>query len=315
MYKKIESVLIAGAGAIGMMVAGKIFDSGKFDMTILAEGERSQRYKEKGLSINGQKYNFKLSSDSKHCTFDLIIVACKFYSLKNVIDDIADFVGRHTIIVSLLNGITSENIIGAEYGIERLPLAMIAGNDSQHKETNVTYTQIGKIHFGDINGSITERDALLKDFWRECDFPFEYHKTDMLQTLWYKLMMNVGINQSQALFLLPYSAFSNNSEMAIPEAITIMKKAMREVIEIARAENIILNESDIENCCQTISQLCGTCYTSMCQDLLAGKKTEIELFADTVCEYGRKHNIKTPLNEMLSLAIRVQEKKNLLGFN
>ena len=39
--------------------------------------------------------------------------------------------------------------------------------------------------------------------------------------------------------------------------------------------------------------------TSMLQDVLAKRKTEVDIFAGTIIELGQKHNIPTPYNEMI----------------
>jgi 2-dehydropantoate 2-reductase len=86
---------------------------------------------------------------------------------------------------------------------------------------------------------------------------------------------------------------------------------MREVIAIAAAEGIALDDSDIERWYATVTALNDSGYTSMCQDVLARRKTEAELFGLTVAEYGARHNIPTPVNETLYRALRVVERSYL----
>jgi 2-dehydropantoate 2-reductase len=49
-------------------------------------------------------------------------------------------------------------------------------------------------------------------------------------------------------------------------------------------------------------------YTSMCQDVLAKRRMELELFGRTVMEYGTKNHIPTPVNELLYHALRAVER-------
>ncbi|GMO48584.1 MAG: 2-dehydropantoate 2-reductase [Termitinemataceae bacterium] len=306
---EIKNVLVAGTGAIGLMIAGRIFDSGKADIFILAKDERAQRYKNKGLHINDKSYDFKMlaTSQSLDKNIDLIIIACKHYSLDTVIEDIEAFVTQDTIILSLLNGITSEEIIGKRYGVHRIPLAMSSGSDSQRSGTSVRYTHIGKIHFGDKDALQTKRDDLLKKFFSDCDMPFTYHQNDMLRTLWYKFMMNVGINQTQALLGLGYGAFKKGGNNANIYAMQIMEKLMNEAIAVAACNGIILDNNDIEECYRVFNTLDDNSYTSMCQDIFAKRKTEVEIFAESVCAMGKAYNIQTPANDFMCLAIHALE--------
>jgi 2-dehydropantoate 2-reductase len=46
----------------------------------------------------------------------------------------------------------------------------------------------------------------------------------------------------------------------------------------------------------------------MLQDVLAGRKTEVEIFAGAVVELGRRHGIPTPVNEVLGVEIAALER-------
>ena len=92
----INSVLIAGAGAIGLLVAETIYRSDPDCVSILAKGERLERYRKNGLWVNGQKLDIRLTSGEKA---DLIIAASKFHHLEQIIEDIAPSVGKDTIIL------------------------------------------------------------------------------------------------------------------------------------------------------------------------------------------------------------------------
>ncbi|MDR2049810.1 MAG: 2-dehydropantoate 2-reductase, partial [Treponema sp.] len=236
---------------------------------------------------------------------DLVIVACKNHHLAELTGDLKPFVGKDTVIVSLLNGITSEEELGAVFGRERLPLAMILGADSQRKGGEVRFTRRGVVHFGD--GRETERDKNIAEFFTRAGLPFEYHPADMKKTLWFKFMVNVGVNQTSALLRLPYRAFKKKSPFFIREACEILESAMKEVIAIAAAEGISLGEKDIETWLENVDLLSDDGYTSMAQDVLAGRKTEAELFGFAVMEYGKKHGIPTPVNETLYRALRAIE--------
>ena len=96
---------------------------------------------------------------------------------------------------------------------------------------------------------------------------------------------------------------------SIPEAQKLLVSVCREVIPLAEKEGVNLSESDIEEYIRIIKGLSPSGKTSMMQDIEAGRKTEVESFALEVINLGKKHNIPTPLNEMLYLMIRVLEQK------
>jgi len=302
---KIKSVLVAGAGAIGLSVAEAIFKSDPKCISILAKGERLERYRTNGLRVNGEKLDFRFSHGEKA---DFIIVTCKFHHLEQIIEDIKPSVDKDTIILSLLNGISSEDIIGARLGRERLPLAMLLGTDASHEEGETRYTRMGVIHFGDAEGKNGERENTIADFFTRTGVKFVLEQ-NMKRKLWFKYMMNVGANQTTAVLRLPYGAIQNKGgKEEIPEAKLLLEKAMREVIAVANAEGIDLNDGDIESIYNTVNMLSPTASTSMYQDVLAGRKTELEMFGFTLMKLAEKHRISVPVNEILYLQLRTIEK-------
>jgi len=305
---KIKSVLIAGAGAIGLSTAEKIYKSEPDSISILAKGERLERYLENGLRVNSEKLDFRFTH-GEHA--DLIIVACKFYHLEEIINDISPSVGKDTLIISLLNGISSEEIIGSSFGQHRMPLAMYAGTDASHKNGETTYTHTGTIFFGDADGKNGEREEDIAEFFTRTGVPFKLEQ-NMKRVLWSKFMFNVGANQTTAVLKLPYAAIQNNGESGeIPEARVLFHNAMYEVIAVANAEGIELNEEDLNSWQDKVNQVNPAGFTSMCHDVIECRKTELEMFSKTVIEMGKKHNIPVPVNETLYLLLRTIEQQYL----
>jgi 2-dehydropantoate 2-reductase len=304
---KINTVLIAGAGAIGLSYAESLYKTEPGCVSILAKGERLERYRKNGLWVNGEKLDFRLTQGEK---VDLIIVASKFHHLDQIIEDIGSSVGENTIILSLLNGISSEEIIGRKLGRERLPLAMVLGTDPFHEDGKITYTRKGVIHFGDTEGNNGEREESIVELFTRADIPFKLEQ-NMKRAFWYKYMINVGANQVSAVLRLTYKTIMDKGGTdEISEAKLLLEKTMREVITVANAEGIDLNEGDIKNAYKTINTLSPEGCTSMCQDVLAGRKTEVEMFSLALMELAKKHNISVPVNETLYLQLCTIEAMN-----
>jgi 2-dehydropantoate 2-reductase len=224
------------------------------------------------------------------------------------------FVGEQTIIVSLLNGISSEDILGKAFGHAKTPLAMILGTDSQCSDGKNRFSARGVIHFGDKDSAKTERDERLAEFFQRAGIPFLYHESDMRKALWYKFMINTGINQASAALRLPYGPFKADSEMTVPWARDLMRDAMLEVVAVSQAEGTGLDTGDMARWDETLSLMDDHSYTSMCQDVKAGRKTEVESFALVMVEFGKKHNIAVPVNAVLYKAIKaIEETYHLRG--
>ena len=71
---------------------------------------------------------------------------------------------------------------------------------------------------------------------------------------------------------------------------------MDEVLQIAKAEGVQNTDTMIEEAMVGFNGMIPEGKTSMLQDVEAGRKTEVEMFAGTIIELGKKHNIPTPYN-------------------
>ena len=119
--KAIKNVLICGIGAIGSIYAEKIQKYDNNSLKILVDKTRLQRYVENPTIFNGEKLDLNyVLPDFKDFKADLIIIATKFEGLKEALFNIKNFVKEDSIILSLLNGVTSEKLIAEKYGKEKV---------------------------------------------------------------------------------------------------------------------------------------------------------------------------------------------------
>jgi 2-dehydropantoate 2-reductase len=215
------------------------------------------------------------------------------------------YVGPRTLVLSLLNGITSEDELSAAFGREKVPYAMIIGIDALRDGSSVSFSSSGKITFGDarnLPGSPSERVSRIASFLGRTGLRYEVPE-DMIRSLWYKFMINVGVNQASAVLRADYRAFQE-----LPEAREVMESAMREVVAVSKALGTGLVDSDISAWYGTLRTLSPDSKTSMLQDVEARRKTEVEAFAGKIVELGLKTGVPTPVNRLLFDIIRTIEK-------
>lgn len=300
MRPPIETISIIGAGAMGAAYASVFHTMDGHCVSFVAGGERYGRLAEEGLFVNGKHYRIPvMRPKDPHPPADLLIVAVKRHHLHKAIRDVKNSVGEQTIIISVMNGIESEEQIGRVYGMDRVLYAVAVGMDALKEGNTVTYTRQGKVFFGEReNHLITERVKRVQALFDRAGI---VHETppDMIRILWWKFMINVGINQASAALRAPYSVFQESRE-----ARDLMESAMREVMALAAKANIRLTEEAIQNWYTVLSGLSPQGKTSMLQDVEAGRKTEVEMFAGKVIELGRRYNVPTPVNQQLFETIK-----------
>ena len=301
--RDIQNVYIIGLGAIGGAYGSRIMENCPGTLKVLAGGNRFENYNKNGVSVNGKKIPFTYVRPGRtEEKADLIMIAVKNHHLAQTISEVSSLVGPDTIILSLLNGITSEDMIGSVFGMDKMLYSFCVGTDAVREGTNISYTNIGRIVFGDRdNSSASEKVSAVKAYFDRVKLPYTVPE-NIMRELWWKFMLNVGINQVSAILRAPYGRFARKGY-----AQELMTDASREVIKIAQKAGIDLSEDDIQKYIEIISTLSPEGKTSMFQDVEAGRKTEVEIFSSTVCELGRKYGVPTPVNDLLFRFIRAIE--------
>lgn len=298
----LKCAYISGLGAIGSVYASILYQHDRESVKVIADAERAHRYQAQGVTVNGKRYDFDyVLPQAKAEPADLILIAVKGHQLDASIEAIRPFVGENTILMSLLNGISSEDILAGEFGDAHILHAFVVGTDATRVGLDTRFSSKGRIVFGHSYHPDSPDVEAVRDFFDRTGVPYTV-PSDILKEQWWKFLMNVGVNQTSAILRAPYSVYQN-----VREARDLMMSAASEVIPIARKEGINISEDDIANFLDIIGTLSPDGKTSMLQDVEAGRKTEVELFALTVMQLGRKHGIPTPVNEVLYRMIRTIE--------
>ena len=296
-------VCIVGPGAMGSFYYWKFHQAGFEQTALLAGGERARRLKDNGIRINGQTVPARVvTPENSDYLVDLVIVAVKYHHLDQVVTDMQNVVADNTLIVSVMNGIDSEEILARTYGWDQVLYAIALGIDAQRLPDQVRVTNQGTVYFGEKrNQQLTPRVKRVEELFQAADIAYQIPE-DMIRVMWWKYMINVGVNQVSAVLRAPFGTFQKSQY-----ARDLMQEAMQEVINVAGSKGIQLGTGDIESWLQVMDTLDPEGRTSMCQDVLAGRKTEVEMFAGTLLNMGREHNVPTPLNGYLFQFLRAIE--------
>ena len=300
----IKKVSIIGLGALGVLFGHHLSKRMElWDLRIIADRERISRYEKEKVYSNGELCEFHYVTPEEECSpADLLIFSVKFNGLDEALHSVRKHVGENTIILSLLNGITSESIIGHVYGMDKVLYCVAQGMDAVKSGNKLTYENMGMLCFGSKEpGVVSPKAKELADFFEEMDIPYEL-VTDMHRRQWGKFMLNVGVNQTVAVYQTNYGGVQREGR-----ARDTMIAAMREVIALSGKEGVHLTEEDLQYWLDILGTLGPSGKPSMAQDAEAHRPSEVELFAGTVIEMGRKHGLPTPVNKELYEKIRRME--------
>ena len=291
----IQTTAIIGMGALGLLYADRIVKArGIEGTTFILDEERVAKYKGKEFTINGAKKEFQMMAASEMKPVDLIIVAVKYNGLLEAINTMRPCVGEETIILSVMNGIDSEEIIAKEFGQKHMIYTVAQAMDAMKFGDALNYTKEGELRIGIIE------EAQRKNLEKVCEYFEDIHmphtvEENIMKRMWSKFMLNVGVNQTCHAYETTYAGVLKEGT----EENRIFTGAMDEVIELSQAAGIDLTQEDADYYKKVIATLKPDGVPSMRQDGIAKRKTEVEMFAGMVKRLAKEYGISTPINDLL----------------
>lgn len=301
----IKKVSIIGMGALGVLFGGILTKKlGKQNVDFVVNKDRKARFFKYGLTSNGEACDFNLvDEDEKGRPADLLIFAVKGVDLESAIDSARNKVSDNTIILSLLNGVTSEEIIGEAFGFDKLVYCIAQGMDAVKIGNQLTYTNIGQLCIGIMDEDPKMREKLEKvaNLFDRTAIPYKV-EADIRHRLWSKFMLNVGVNQVVMIYEGNYGTVQRQGE-----ARQLMIEAMEEARVLANLEGINVSKNDLDQYVNLIDTLDPEGMPSMRQDGLLGRKTELDLLAGTVLKLAKKHKVKVQVNQMIFDRVKEME--------
>lgn len=300
---EIKSTAIIGMGALGMMYGTHMLDAGEKNVWFVMDEARVQKYGARTFYKNDKSYQLPMKNCEEMNPADLVIVAVKYNALPSALETMRKCVGEHTVILSVMNGITSEEMIGERYGKDHMVYTVAHGMDAMKFGEKLTYTKMGELRIGAREACQEKNVKAVEAYFDRIHMPYHVDE-DIMHRLWSKFMLNVGINQTCMVYETNYGGC-----LVKGEPNRTMIAAMREVIALAQAEGIALGEADLNEYIGILRTLSPEGMPSMRQDGVAHRKSEVEMFAGTVLRLAKKHGLYVPANEFLYERVKEMEAK------
>ena len=201
----VRSLALVGLGAIGILYAARIAARDSTALRVIADAERIARYKSDPPTFNGVRLDLNyVPPETPGLPAELVLVAVKSTALQAVLPVIAAVTGPRTQILPLLNGISAQDALAAAFGWPRVLHGFVYCESSMRTGNAVVQKGTARIVFGEAINPVPPAPrvrAVAAGFDR---LGIEYHiPPDMRAAQWKKFILNVGINQAQAVLRKP----------------------------------------------------------------------------------------------------------------
>jgi 2-dehydropantoate 2-reductase len=266
--------------------------------------DRARLVASRGIMVTGISGDFTAPVEATTDTgtareANLIVICVKSYDTANAVAALPPDLPADCAVLTLQNGLGNVELIAERFGAERayagttaLGATLIGPGHARHSGTGVTVVgrykgvpddNVARI-VGALNGAGLEARAT----------------EDVTIALWNKVIVNAAINALTAL-----TGVRNGRLMELPEAHRLLVQVVRECAEVARTKGIADDPLPrVEEICVRTAQN----VSSMLQDVLKARKTEISSINGAILKEAVSHGIPAPVNAALTSLVSALEK-------
>lgn len=298
-------ITIVGPGAMGCLFGAFLIKAKEEVYFLDINEERAKRITREGIKVEGlSNFSVKAQATTKSDEIgisDLVIICVKSYYTDEAIKCAKGLIGDNSIVLTLQNGIGNIQTLSEAVGGDK-----VVGGVTSHGATlldagHIRHAGKGETVIGKCDGKILGAVRNISNLLNKAGFEAKISK-DINSLIWSKLIINVGINALTAITRL-----NNGRLIEYDGTKEIMRSAVLEAAKVAKKKRIKLIYDDPVQKTESVAVATKGNISSMLQDVLKGKRTEIDYINGAIVRQGRNLGLPTPVNSVLTDLVKTIE--------
>jgi 2-dehydropantoate 2-reductase len=305
-------IAVLGAGGVGGYFGGRLAQSGE-DVQFVARGEHLRAIRRHGLRVRSVRGDFEVSAfatdDPKEvgpCEF--VLFCLKSFDTREAAAALDPLLAPNTAIVSLQNGVDNEEAIATQIGWDRV-LGGVAFIFSMVPEPGVVEDTGGpaRVVFGEWDGQPSERGTRLLEAFHRAGVDAEL-SSNIRSVLWNKFAFICAQAGMTAATQLPIGEIRS-----VPEAGEMFRQLVEEVCAVAAAEGVDLGPDAVDHHVRFAEGLEPDGRSSLYNDMVQGKRMELEALHGTVVRLAERHRVPVPASRAIYRLLKAWAVRNERG--
>jgi 2-dehydropantoate 2-reductase len=294
-------ILMVGAGAVGGAFGARLAEANE-QTSFVARGPHAELLRERGLKLvtpkgEHQTKPLRVSTlEDAHGSFDAVLISVKWAALEEVCEELPNLLAPHGVVVPMLNGLDSEDVVARYVGAQRTIACVAYVASSLTKPGELTLLTEPRIGLAPYRPGQESQIAALAEVCEKAGIAVR-RAEDADSLLWEKMVWNGPFNAICALTRRPAGWVADNME-------SLLRDAMTEVISVAHAEGVMLPGHIIDLMFHTTRSDFPATEPSMLQDVRAGRATEVDILQGAVVARAQRAGIRVPVMQTLAELVR-----------
>ena len=304
-------IVIVGGGAIGRLF-GSFLGKGGHDVSLIdidqevigamqGEGIGLMAHDEQDRDIVISVPVTALDNGSRVESCDLVLLLVKSQATLAATRGIAHLITDNSPVICIQTGLGNLEEVKTLVDEKNILLGLTFMSGTALAGARVRQGGIGTTYVGELHGDFTPRLAKIAEIFNECGIITEMtHR--IMGRLWCKVIVYSAINPLSAILKVPNGCLTSKDE-----SITLMKALLEEGSQVAAACSVDLVCDDLYQLLLETCQQSSNNLSSMLQDILNDRPTEIDAQNGAICRYAQAHGVLVPTHHTFVQLIKLLE--------
>lgn len=302
------NIAVLGAGSMGQLFAAGLSDC--HDVLLMDRNpEKVRQLSENGIRLIEKDGNERIARPGvalmgeEQTPAELVVIFVKSMGTREALEKCRSLIGEQTILLTLQNGGGHEAMLGEYVSAERVLIGTTQHNAAIRADGSVYHGGSGMNYIGSPLGE-SENAVRVAEAFSAAGFPTEA-SDNVKAVVWRKLLTNVSLSALTGVFQTEMGFITES-----PAAWALCEKLVREAVAVAAADGVVFNAEEKIAEVRAVSTGGPKGITSICADLRAGRKTEVDTISGSVVAAARRLHVPAPCHEMMVQLIHAMEDRN-----
>ena len=302
-------IAIVGTGAMGSVYAGLFASAGHEVWAIDRWREHVDAMRTNGLRLEGASGERTVrvnatTNPQEAGPCDLVILATKAMHVAGAAASIQPLLKSGTPVLSIQNGLGGPDAAASVLGKERVMVGVVGGfGASMRAPGHAHHNGMELVRLGEFGGPITPRLKQVEETWRSAGFKVKLFD-DIDQLVWEKLICNCSLSGPCAI-----SGLTTGEVMEDPDLARVSAACATEGFLVAKKKGVKLSFDDPVAYTRDFASKIPRARPSVLLDLMAKRKSEIDVINGSIPRVGKEVGVAAPVNEAVTALVRAKERQ------
>lgn len=305
-------IVIVGGGAIGRLFGAYLGQGGNDVFVVDTDPVVVDEMQASGIGVMGHNsldpdaVSFIPVTAMTHAeaieSCDLVLLTVKSFATRAAAQSVAHLVTEDSPVLFVQTGLGNQAILRDLFPVDSILAGLTFMSGTAFGNSRVRHGRWGMTFLGELSGIITPRLKQICQVFNDCGIETKWSHR-IIGRLWAKVITYATLNTLTSVLRVP-----NGKLLEEEESIALVKSLLAEGQAVAAAHGVAPLGAELYDLFEEVCTESANNLSSMLQDILNERPTEIEAQSGAICSYAEKYKLEVPLHRAMVSLVSLLER-------